>query len=160
MRKWIGIACALPALGLWAPRLAAQGIPRLGGEVSFARDVNTGVGVRLELPLTPPSAQDLRLEASFDYFFPDSPLTYWELNTDLAWGWYISGTRIGVYFGGGLNVARSGLSGVPGSGNTDVGGNLLVGLRFPTAVRLTPFVELRPELGGGDRLVFTAGLMF
>ncbi len=157
----IGIACAaaLAAFGLATPA-AAQGLPRLGGEVSFAQDVNAGVGVRLEVPLTPPGVQDLRLDASFDYFFPNDPATYWELNTNLNWGWYISGTRIGVYFGGGLNVARAGISGVPGSSDTNVGANLLVGLRFPTAVRLTPYVELRPELGGGERLVLTAGLMF
>jgi len=153
------IAAAVAALCLAPAVLAAQG-PRLGGQVSFAQDVNAGLGLRLELPLSRALARDLRVAVAFDYFFPDSPVNYWELNTDLAWGFHLAGTGVSLYAGAGLNIARTSDSGIPRSGVTDAGVNLLGGVRFGTATRLTPFVELRPELGGGDRLVLTAGIMF
>ncbi len=140
--------------------LLAQGPPRLGGEVSFAQQDNAGLGLRLEQPLTPMRDGDMRLLVAFDYFFPDSPLNYWELNTDLSWGFGVGGSSLVVYAGGGLNLARSSLSGVPGSGESDVGLNLILGLKIPTASRFTPFVEVRPELGGGNRVVLTTGILF
>jgi hypothetical protein len=33
-------------------------------------------------------------------------------------------------------------------------------LRIPSSARVTPYVELRPELGGGSRLVLTTGIVF
>ena len=157
MRTHIAAAVAA-ALCLTATGLAAQSAPRLGGQMSFAQDVNAGLGARLELPLAP--RQDLRLESEFDYFFPNSPLRYWEFNGDLAWGLRLADTRLSLYLGGGLNVAHSGLRGFPSSGNTDLGANLLVGLRIPTSSHVTPYVELRPEFGGGNRLVLSTGVMF
>ncbi len=149
---------AAATLLLLPAALAAQGPPRLGGEVSFAQDENAGLGVRLEQGLAP--REDLRLMVNFDYFFPDSPFNYWELNTDLGWGFRVGGTSLVMYLGGGLNVAHTSLSGVPGSGVSDAGVNLLLGLRIPTDSRLRPYVELRPEFGGGNRLVLTTGIMF
>jgi hypothetical protein len=154
------LAAAVAALCLAPAGLAAQGTPRLGGQLSFAQDANAGLGLRFEQPLAPFWAQNLRLDVTFDYYFPDRPINYWELNGDLAWGFPISGSRLSVYVGGGLNVARASVSGVPRSGATDLGLNLLVGLRVPTSTRVTPYIELRPELGGGERLVLTTGLMF
>ena len=156
----IGTGAILAALVLAPAALAAQGPPRLGGQVSFAQDANAGLGLRFEQPLLPFWTQDLRLDVAFDYYFPDSPVNYWELNGDLAWGFPISGSRMSVYVGGGVNIAREGVTGAPGSGYTNIGLNVLAGVRIPTRSGLTPFVELRPELGGGDRLVLTTGLMF
>lgn len=147
------------ALALLPAALAAQGPPRLGGEISFAQQDNAGLGVRLEQPLTARRDGDLRLLVAFDYFFPDSPLNYWELNTDLGWGFGVGG-GLEMYAGGGLNMARSSLSGVVGSGESDIGLNLILGLKIPTASRFTPFVEVRPELGGGNRVVLTTGILF
>ena len=156
----ITIAAAAAALAFAPAALAAQAPVRLGGQVSFAQDANAGLGLRLDAPLVPFWTRDLRLDVAFDYFFPDSPVDYWEINGDLAWGLPIRGSRLSIYLGGGLNLAHSSLSGIPGSGVTDLGVNLLVGLRIPTTTRLTPYVELRPELGGGDRLVLTTGILF
>jgi hypothetical protein len=153
------IAVAVAALCLSGTSLAAQSAPRVGGQMSFAQDVNAGLGVRLDVPLAS-RGENLRLLTAFDYFFPNAPLRYWELNADLAWGLRLADTRLGLYLGGGLNVARSGLQGVPGAGNTDLGANLLVGLRIPTSSHVTPYVELRPEFGGGNRLVLSVGFLF
>ncbi len=153
------IAAAVAALCLTSAPLAAQGAPRFGGQLSFAQDVNAGLGARLDLPLAT-RGQDMRLLTEFDYFFPDAPFRYWEFNGDLAWGLRLADTRLSLYLGGGLNVARSSVRGLPGSGTTDLGANLLVGLRIPTASRLTPYIELRPEFGGGNRLVLSTGVLF
>jgi len=153
------VAAATIALGILPAALPAQGV-RLGGQLSFAQDENAGLGARLEAPLTPFWSRDVRLAVAFDYFFPSAPLNYWELNGDLEWGLPIRGSRLTVYVGGGLGVAHSSLSGVPGSGVSDLGINLLFGLRIPTGSHVSPFVEVRPELGGGDRLVLTTGLLF
>jgi len=154
------MAAAVAALCLAPAALAAQGTPHLGGQLSFAQQANAGLGLRLEQPLVPFWTSDLRLDVAFDYYFPDQPINYWELNGDLAWGFPLRGSRMSVYVGAGLNIARTSVNGVPGSGESDLGINLLVGMRFPTATRVTPYVELRPELGGGNRLVLTTGLMF
>ena len=153
------VAAALAALCLSATSLAAQTAPRVGGQMSFAQDVNAGLGLRLDLPLSA-RGQDLRLMTAFDYFFPNSPVRYWEVNGNLAWGVGLADTRLRLYLGGGLNIARAGLQGVPGSGNTSLGANLLVGLRIPTSSHVTPYVELRPEFGGGNRLVLSTGFLF
>jgi len=154
------MAALTAALALLPAGLAAQGGPRFGGQISFARQANAGLGVRLEQPLSPPGAEDMRLLATFDYFFPDSPFNYWELNTDVAWSFRLADTQLDTYGGGGLNMARTSLSGVPRSSVSYVGVNLLLGLRIPTASRFNPYVELRPELGGGNRLVLTTGIVF
>ncbi len=154
------VAALAAALALLPAGLAAQGAPRLGGQLSFAQDANAGLGLRFEQPLTPFWTPALRLDVTFDYYFPDQPVNYWELNGDLAWAFPVAGSRLAVYVGGGLNLARTGISGEPGSGVTNLGLNLLAGVRIPTMTRLTPYIELRPELGGGNRLVLTTGLMF
>ncbi len=64
MRKHITVALA--ALCLAPAALAAQGLPRLGGQVSVAQDVNAGLGLRVELPLSRALARDLRVAVAFD----------------------------------------------------------------------------------------------
>jgi hypothetical protein len=154
------VVAAMAALCLAPAGLAAQGSPRLGGQLSFAQEANAGLGLRLEQPLVPFGSRDLRLDLAFDYYFPDTPINYWEFNGNLAWGFPVSSSRLTVYVGSGVNLVRSSINGQPGSGVTDVGLNLLVGMRIPTSTRVTPYIELRPELGGGNRLVLTTGLLF
>ena len=45
------------------------------------------------------------------------------------------------------------------SSDTDLGINLLAGTQFGTKA-VTPFVELRVELAGGEQFVITGGLLF
>ncbi len=155
----LAAVAAVAALGVSAPVLRAQGT-HLGGQLSFAQDVNAGLGLRLEQGLMPPRSPDLRLIAAFDYYFPDEPFRYWELNGDVAWNVRAAGTRLGFFLGGGATVARSAVRGIPGSGDTEVNGNLLFGMRFFTASRVSPYLQLKPELGGANRLVVSTGVMF
>lgn len=62
MRCKAGARYAAPRAG----GLAAQGLPRLGGQVSFAENANAGLGLRLEAPLGLTRRQDIRLDAGFD----------------------------------------------------------------------------------------------
>lgn len=70
------VMAAVAALCLAPAGLAAQGAPRLGGQLSFAQDANAGLGLRLEQPLVPFWSRDLRLDLAFDYYFPDQPINY------------------------------------------------------------------------------------
>ena len=88
------------------------------------------------------------------------PVVRRELNGNIAWGFPLAPARLSLYVGGGVNIARSGVRGVPDAAQTNLGINFLAGLRFLTGTRATPYVELRPELGGGNRLVISTGVMF
>jgi hypothetical protein len=138
--------------------LHAQGVLRLGPQISFGDDTDAGAGIRLESRFS--SAPDWRFAGSFDLFFPDGPLEYWEINTNILRSFRIAGSDIAPYVGGGMNLVRSSVDGVANSDDTDLGLNLMGGLRFNTGTRLAPFFELRVELGGGEQAVLTAGLLF
>jgi opacity protein-like surface antigen len=152
-----------------APGTAQAQLPfRLGGQISWGDDSDVGIGVRYENNLTAlgPGVRNLRVIGSFDWFFPGdvggADVTYWEINANLAWAFRIPGSRIAPYAGGGLNIARVDVdaAGIGGGSNTDVGLNLLGGLSFPSMGKLTPYVEMRVELSGGEQFVLTAGLLF
>ena len=158
MRIRLLTIAAVLALGLAAP-LAAQN--QFGGQLSVGDDTDFGLGARGVFGLQHALNAPLNVIASFDYFFPGSNVTYWELNGELAY--VIPGVRGSVlpYFGAGLNLAHASVSGGGlNNSNTDLGLNLLAGTTFKTGRRITPFAEIRVELGGGDQFVVTGGVLF
>lgn len=86
--------------------------------------------------------------ASFDYFFPDGDLHYWEVNGNLT---YALGGNLKPYVGGGLNLAHYS----DGGSDTKLGLNLLAGVRLSNRV----FAEGRVEVEGGKQAVLTVGLL-
>ena len=133
--------------------------PHFGLQASLGSDtVNFGIGARYENSMRGlfPATPNLRFIGSFDYFFPDSPAHYWEINADVVNLFTWRGARVIPYAGAGLNVARGYVTG--GGGNTDVGVNLVGGFRLPGQYR--PYLEARAELGGGNRFVVTFGWLF
>ncbi|MGH7553362.1 MAG: hypothetical protein ACREMQ_10105, partial [Longimicrobiales bacterium] len=86
--------------------------------------------------------------------------SYWELSLNGAVP-LVAG-NIDPYVGGGLNLARftseADALGVEVD-NTDLGLNLLGGLRFMLGT-LSTFAEARAELAGGKQLVLTFGALF
>lgn len=137
----------------------------LGGQLSVADDADLGIGARATFGL--PTPAPLEIIATADYFFPDDgpgvDVTYWELNANLVYLFQIPASVIAPYAGGGLNFVRFSFDSelFPGEAysDTDLGVNLLGGARFNLGP-ITPFGELRIELGGGEQFVFSAGALF
>lgn len=165
MRKLIGLTAF--AVAVATTQLTAQGtvaVPRnpanLGLQASWADDADFGIGIRYENDVhkvISGAPQKLHFIIAFDYFFPEIVETYYEGNINLTYQFGDQRRAIGPYLGGGLNIARVENA---GASNTDLGLNILGGLRFRSASRMVPFVEARFEAGGGEQFVITAGLLF
>ncbi|MGH7542243.1 MAG: outer membrane protein [Gemmatimonadota bacterium] len=167
-RKLSVLGIALSALAFAAADGSAQ--VRVGGQVSFADDADFGIGPRIALEI-PRVLPGLWIVGSFDYFFPDEGLfgsegdvDYWELNGNLLYEFEIPDTPgIIPYAGGGINIAHASFTTVEpietDESNTEGGLNILGGAAFPLT-GVTPFVEVRVEIEGGEQFVVTGGIMF
>lgn len=182
MRKLIGNALLLAMVALIPAQSAAQRRPArrpaagpaqrasFGAELNYGTDTDFGLGARVVFGLrslfrtTPIDAQ-----VGFLYFFPSAPagsdLTYWELNGNVAYR--IPNVRGGVrpYLGGGLNIAHAGATVTVGrntqkSSDTKAGLNLLGGATFRVKGTVTPFVEARGIISGGEQFIITGGARF
>mgnify|MGYP001606807906 FL=1 len=163
MRKLFGVMALTGVLAAAPAALVAQQPFHLGAQVSWGDDSDVGIGVRYENDLNRLiPARNLRVIGSFDWFFPGNNVDYFEINANVAYQFTLPGSRIGPYVGGGLNIARASvdLPVLGKSSDTQVGLNLLGGLRFPSAGRIRPYVEGRFELSGGEQFVLTGGLLF
>jgi hypothetical protein len=156
MKKSILVVAALFLL-TGAPVAQAQGF-RWGPEVSLGTDTDLGLGARIEFDL---NNSPLTIIGSFDYYFPDGPVKYWEINGNLIYNFDVpSAPSVTPYAGGGLNIAHASVDGDFGSASdTDPGLNLLGGARFD-AGSLMPFVEMKFTIEGADQFVVTGGLLF
>ena len=132
---------------------------QFGVQLSWADDAELGVGGRIRhswrslFPRAPVTGQ-----FSVDIFFPGNDIDYLELNYNVVYNFTpASAPRLNPYLGGGLNFARVSV----GNGNeSDIGLNIVGGANFRTSSRVTPFVEIRLEAGGGEQLVLTGGILF
>jgi hypothetical protein len=162
MTRWT-LALGLGLAGSLLHPVQARGQSRAtwGLELDVAQQTDVGLGLRFDgsLEALAPSARRWRFQGTFNYFFPDGALRYWELNGNLAYQIPTRAARVEPFAGAGLEIAHSSVAGVPYSGRSDLGANLLAGVKFLPPRGPTPFVELRFELGGGDQLVFSAGLL-
>jgi hypothetical protein len=173
MRKvMVGLA-VVAGLGLVAQAAVAQTAVRpassekpisFGVQGSFmTQSVGPGVGARavyndLGTTLNVPG---LRAYGAFDYFFPGNSLTYWEINAGATYDVKLGGvTGVTPYVGGGLNYAHtSASSGGYSVSASRTGLNVLGGGRFKLGAKLNAFAEARFELGGGDALAVTFGIL-
>lgn len=167
---------ALAVLGL-APRpLTAQ--LSLGLQASSAEKTDFGIGPRAVLDFGPFDA-GLRVVGSFEIFFPGQTLLqheadsfgvqiqgdadYWEANLNLLYTLGLLLVPLTPYLGGGLNIARTvvknSTDGLLDRERTDKGVNLLAGLELGIG-GLSPFVEFRYEVEGGEQWVLTGGVVF
>ena len=165
MKTWPSLLGAAAAVAISASAVQAK---QFGIQGSWGDDSDFGIGARIEYGLpnlltnSGPFSRTF-LIGSFDYFFPDCPddvdCTYWEINSNLAIPLVASG--IDPYVGAGLNIAHvsAELEGSDlGGSDTEVGLNLLGGLRFPLG-GVSAFAEGRIELGGGEQFVLTFGAL-
>jgi len=172
--QWTGtiVIAALLVLGSAADATAQ----RFGLQASYADDTDFGVGGRVEIPLALSDAGVLSrtfAAGSFDWFFPDCETfvglgnteidcSYWEINANLAVPFTVAAS-VTPYAGAGLNVAHISISAENEIGDfddsqTEIGANLLGGVRFPLG-GLSMYAEARAELGGGEQFVITVGLL-
>lgn len=155
------------ALALCTISAGAAQAQRFGAQLSWGSDSDLGVGARAEFDLpgtlskTEPFSKAFII-GQFDYYFIDcggGDCTYWELNPSLAVP--IKATSLKPYLGAGLNIAHASvdLGSFGTASDTDVGINLLGGLKFGLG-ELDAFSEARLSLGGGDQLALSFGLLF
>jgi len=153
----------------------------LGIEASSGEKSDFGIGPRAIVDLGPFDA-GLRLLGSFDVFFPGQTLLrevafetgsidvdlagdvdYWEANVNLVYTLGLPLVPITPYFGGGLNVARTEVrnstAGLFDSKRTERGVNVLGGAELSVA-GVSPFLEFRYEIQGGEQWVVTGGIVF
>lgn len=143
--------------------VAARGQLAVGANLNLGSDSDVGIGARLLVGLGEaiPNVEGI---GSFDYFFPGGNLDWWEVNANLTVPVSIT-SGFQPYLGGGLNVTNTSMDIVDATpefgdeGETDIGLNILGGLKLP-ASGATPFVELRTTIGGGSQVVLSAGLLF
>jgi hypothetical protein len=156
MRKALVLAAAMTCLA-GTSTASAQGF-RWGPELSLATDTDFGLGARVEFDF---NNSPLTVIGSFDYYFPDGSVDYWEINGNLIYNFDISSApTVTPYAGGGLNIAHWSIDTDSGSrSETDPGLNLLGGARFDAGA-LMPFVEMKFTIEGGDQFVVTGGLLF
>jgi hypothetical protein len=147
---------------------AGQAQIQFGPQVAWGSDSDLGVGARIALGM-PQIRPGVELHVGGDYFFFDCDSGFsevdcsWiEVNANLHVPVPVSPT-LNTYAGAGLNVARVKVS-VDGFGdtfsasNTEIGLNVLGGLKF-SAASFTPFVEASFTLGGGEQFVLRAGIL-
>ncbi len=156
MRNALLVSAAMFCLA-GATDAQAQGF-RWGPELNLATDTDFGLGARVEFDF---NNSPLTVIGSFDYYFPDGSVDYWEINGNLIYNFDIaSAPTVTPYAGGGLNIAHWSIDTEVGSrSDTDPGLNLLGGARFD-AGSLMPFVEMKFTIEGGDQFVVTGGLLF
>lgn len=162
----------LATVALMAVGAAGAEAQRFGVQANYGTDFDFGVGARVEIPVAFTSTGTFSqtfLIGSFDYFFwdceagDDIDCSYWEVNANAAVP--IAASGINPYVGAGLNIARISFDtdvNIPGfdfgASATEVGLNILGGLRFPLG-GMSAYGEGRFELGGGEQLVLTFGIL-
>lgn len=139
----------------------------VGPQVNFADDTDIGVGARVSGDLG--GYPGWEIMGSFDLYFPDGDVDFWEINGNVIYNIDVRSTTVFPYAGGGLNIAHFSVDGDPGPGpgpgfeggsDTEIGINVLGGVKFATDGPLTPYAELRGTVEGSDQLVVTAGVLF
>jgi hypothetical protein len=133
-----------------APEANAQTVFGLQGNYGSEADLGIGARALLNIP-------DVNLEAvgSFDVFFPDGDVDWFDFNANLFYHFHLPDHPILPYLGGGLNVARLSND----ASHTEAGLNLGGGVRFPRP-GLTPFLEVRTVISDLDQVVITGGILF
>lgn len=156
MKKLFGILGLAVAFSLLSAAPSSAQV-HLGPQISLADDADVGIGARVVAGV--PQYRGVEFAGSFDVFFPDGDVDYWELNANLIYNFEIPDAgAFRPYAGGGLNIAR--VDPPVGDSDTDLGLNVLGGAKFPNEGPVTPYLELRAEIEGGEQFVITGGILF
>lgn len=152
----LGVAAFAPSTASAQVGFVVQGSYGFDVEaLGVGAGVNLGIGSLTE-------KQGIRLEATFDYFLADDPLTFWEINGNLLKD--IPSIK-NLYVGAGVNYAKSSIDSdfcgafCDGLDSSDIGINVLGGYKLGTG-KAAPFVQARFAIGGAEQLYVTGGFRF
>jgi hypothetical protein len=153
MRSFNLLAAAAVALFLLPATADAQ--IRIGPQLSYGGDTEFGVGGRVVANVE--SLQHWDFIGTFDVFFPDGDVDYWEANGNLAYNFGLpDAPSLSPYVGVGLSIAHASSGSVS---DTDLGINFFAGTQFEGA-SVTPFAEIRLVAEAAEQVVITGGLLF
>ena len=153
---------------------AAERDVAFGGQISYADDFDLGVGARAVIG-TNDVVEGTRAVASFDLYFPGDEagveFSFWEINVNGHYMFPLEEKSFGLYAGAGLHYANvsvdtpsidTGFGVIEGGSVSDseVGLNLLGGVDFQTSGSVSPFAEIKIELGGAEQFVISGGATF
>ncbi len=158
------------ALALMAVGAGAAEAQRFGVQANYSTEVDLGFGGRVEIDVPFTSTGTFSrtfLMGSFDYFlwdcdgFDELDCSFWEINANVGVPLVASG--VDPYVGAGITYGNANVDvdtpfGDVGGDSSDVGLNLLGGLRFPLG-SLSAYGEGRFTLGGAEHLVLTFGIL-
>ena len=135
---------------------AQKGATYVGANVNYGMHSdykNFGVGVKAQYEFL----QNVRAEASFNYFFKKDNISMWDLNLNAHYVFHVGG--VGIYPLAGLCVVGSKVEGF--DGNTDLGYNLGGGVEFPIGNNVKLNFEAKYQFVNDlDRPVISAGIAF
>lgn len=157
----MAITCAI-AIGASASEARAQTgrePMRFGVQLNYGNDSEFGFGGRIRHSLQGMfPAAPLSGIASVDIFFPGNSITWLDVNYNVVYNFRpASAPRVTPYAGAGLNFVYVDFS---AGSDTRLGINFVGGMEFRSSARVTPFVELRATIEGGEQLVLTGGIKF
>ena len=161
MRTFFAGAVVLALFALSAPRAQAQ--VQLGPQLSMAEDVDFGLGVNVELPLSSLN-ENLEFSGNFTLYFPDRG-DYWEIDGNVRYLFPPAGSSSVIPFVmGGLAIGRSSwdeddFPDLDGNSDSELALRLGGGAKFPMG-RVTPFVDLGLTIGDLPDFVLRGGLTF
>ena len=162
MRKLVlAVAGVVLVAGLAAKPAAAQ--VQFGANVSWGDDTDFGVGARLGFPLgSSLKAKGITALTTFDFFFPDYG-NVWELTGNGVYNISTSSGSVSPYVGGGISFASFSVDNCPATvdcSSSEVGLNVLGGLKFKPLGNVVPFAEARFTFRDGSQLVLSGGVYF
>ena len=139
-----------------------------GIQANYADDFDFGIGGRI-VAGTDEVVENSRVMASFDLYFPDgngADVSFWEININAHYLFPLENSPVGVYAGAGLHFYNWSVDFEEESffgGSFDDSGaglNILGGVDFSGTQSVTPFAELKIELGGAEQFIITGGVRF
>lgn len=145
----------------------AEGQFRFGANLSWGDDTDLGIGARASFGLGD-LVRDQPIEGlvTFDYFFPDDApgvdVSYWEVTANGVYRFVQRTSTVLPYVGGGLVLGRSSVdvTGLGDASDTELGLNLLAGIRFGAIGAVIPFAEARFGIKDGSQLILSGGVFF
>ena len=162
MRKLLS---AVALVGMLAVPGAADAQFTLGPVGAFHDDFDFGVGAYAAIPV-PSLDENLSINPSFVYFFPDGDFDFWEINGDVVYRFVVADDVPVLPFAlAGLNIARFSTPSVTvlgqtvGGSNTEIGLNLGGGVGF-RAESVLPFVGAKFEIQDSSGFVVFGGVGF